>query len=195
MILKIAPIVDYVTIVNEMRSTTARQIARIRNEWTLEATDQERAVYMWQVALLASLWDVSNAAIRSCESNDMRAARILDRSLSEYAYNLHFYARYPIKALDSAKQYETYLRKILKPTAPLQGDMTDEQFAAFKAFVSSGSTFVSYEKTREIRKAAVENLGILPDYIDTALDHLDSEYSISSGIASGGSQNRPARGS
>lgn len=176
---------EYVALISDLRSTLTIEIEKYRSLWTPNLSEEQRAVYMWTVALLTSAWDVSNAATQCCLSNDMRAARILDRSLSEYAYGLYFYCRYPDKALESGLQYEIYLRKILKPTGQLQGDMTDEEFASLQSFISSGATRITYESTRKIREAAVSRFVVDQKDVDSILNSLDSEYAVSSGYAHG----------
>jgi hypothetical protein len=161
-----------------------RELALLREEWRAQAGDLDKSISMWRVALLTAAWDVSEGAISMCETSHYRATRILDRSLSEYAYRLHHYMRHPERAESDALLYLNYLRKILKPTQDVRGD-TDEKFESLQAFLAEGGTTVKYETTRAMREDALQNLGMSEKFIPKFLDHLDVEYAISSGIAHG----------
>jgi hypothetical protein len=176
---------DYSALVCEIRATMHRELALLREQWTAQVGDREKSILMWRVALLTAVWDVSEGAISMCGSSQYRAARILDRSLSEYAYRLHYYMRHPERAEMDAEQYRNYLRKILKPTQDVRGDMTDDKFESLQVFLAEGGTAVRYETTRAMREDALQNLGMTEKFIPKFLDHLDVEYAVSSGIAHG----------
>jgi hypothetical protein len=136
---------DYKSLLGEIRSITRRELALLREEWKAQSGDTAKSISMWRIALLTG---VSEGAMALCESSQYRAARILDRSLSEYAYRLHHYMRHPERAEIDAEQYRNYLRKILKPIQDVRGDMTDERFETFPAFLAEGGTSVRYHTTR-----------------------------------------------
>jgi hypothetical protein len=176
---------DYWALVGEIRATVHRELAHVREKWKAEVGDREKSTLMWKVALLTAAWDVSEGAVSLCDTNQHRAARILDRSLSEYAYRLHHYMRRPEQAETDAEQYRNYLRKILKPTRDVRDDLTDDEFEKLQAFLTEGGTAVKYETMRAMMGDALRNLGMVEKLIPKSLDELEVEYAVSSGVAHG----------
>ncbi len=141
---------------------------------------------LWQVALLTAAWDIGDSALQLASRYELRAARIVDRSLVEYGYRLHHYARKPDEAVEDGKQFENYLRHIMRPTGNLQGDFSDTKFKRFRRFISSGSAEVTYPQVHRMMESTLKNLGVSKGGDrKREMRRLEAEYAISSGVAHG----------
>ena len=148
--------------------------------------DEERGfVYTWHLTLTTIAWDVSEAAINLGSSGSVRAARMLNRSLSEYAFRAHRYGRSPQSALRDGSKASAMARKVMLPTKTIRGGMSDSQYAAFKAYLEAGPTQVTFEKLRKTMCATVEAFTVSGQAFDKFLQWFEVEYTLGSGLIHG----------
>jgi hypothetical protein len=130
---------EYAAIANDLRATVYNCVESLRERQHRLMEEADKHLVMWQIALLTGAWDVSSAAVMLVSSNELRSARILDRTLSEYGFRLHQYTRKRERAVEDGEQFSNFIRHIMRPTSELRADMTDAEFKAFRSFISSGS--------------------------------------------------------
>jgi hypothetical protein len=178
---------EYLTLGQNARAVLRRTIDWIRDRSFEEGrTEDEKFLMLWQVALLTAAWDIGDSALQLASRDELRAARTLDRSLVEYGYRLHYYARKPEKAVEDGEQFGNYLRHIMRPTGSLQGNFSDKKFKEFRNFISSGSAEVTYPQIHRMMESTLKNLGVSKNGdLRREMRRLEAEYAISSGIAHG----------
>lgn len=146
--------------------------------------DDEQYVRMWHLTLLTLAHEVSEALI-TCVTTSTRAARMLNRSLLEYATRAHTYHRAPDRAACDGLQAQNMSRKIMHPTRDVKGDMTDAQFKVFQHYMNSGSLEVQFPRVHEMMKDMLRNFGLSNSETRKFTRWLDSEYTIASGLVHG----------
>jgi len=158
-------------------------LERLRAFQDFEPDSEPHYVWIWQLALCALSWDVTEAAIGICVAGPLRAGRPLNRSLFEYALRAHYYKAKPSAAKTDALATENLVRRTMKATVAHGG--AGPAIAFFKNFFSAGTTGAIHPKTRDMIKALVVNImGDAPQAM-TYIDRLDDEYSLSTAFAHG----------
>lgn len=172
--------------------TAARRVRqRLRSviEW-LERdfgpiSEDEKSVKTWHLTLGTLAYDVARSAIESAESSSRRVARILNRSLLEYACRAHHYHRKPSQATSDIELAENMARKVMYPTRAFKGDMSDSQFAAFRAMMNAGDTDVPFPAVHIMMKNTLRNFGLKSGKIKQLMTWLDLEYTLGSALVHG----------
>jgi hypothetical protein len=154
---------------------------------TLEpGNDESRGyVFLWHVALATIAWDVSEAALELGANGSVRAARMLNRSLVEYAFRAHRYGQSPTTAMKHGMQAAAMARQIMLPTKQIRGQMSDEQHAAFQKYLEAGPSHVTFGKVRKLMSATISMLGIKQHDFDQVMRWLEVEYTLGSGLIHG----------
>jgi hypothetical protein len=93
--------------------------------------EYEQFLLTWEISLITLSREAGAAALTVGVTSHLRAARILNRSIVEYTYRLHYYAKYPEESKRFGEQYGNFVRHVMRPWADYQGRMTK---AAFKAY-------------------------------------------------------------
>jgi Family of unknown function (DUF5677) len=98
---------------------------------------EHRAMWKWGISLATLTQDVASSAHILVTHSSIRAAMILNRSLSEYGVRLEFYMQDPAAAVADISQMETEMRKVLqsRPIDDLEGRMPTEMFEALQRLV------------------------------------------------------------
>jgi hypothetical protein len=151
-----------------------------------EADEQLKFVLVWQLTLATTAWDVSEAALMLGSEGSVRAARLLNRCLTEYAYRAHQYSTSPKKAERDGIQAGAMARKLMTPAAKsLQHTMSEKEYAAFKAYLDAGPPALSFTKLRKMMNATVTGMGVRDRSREDCLAWLEVEYTIGSGMVHG----------
>jgi hypothetical protein len=92
----------------------------IRYLETLPSQDDPRAesIIIWMRTLCATIWDTSESVLHLlvAERNHLRAVKILNRSLFEYALKLKYFSYCPDEATSSLKQVRIHLGRMTNAT-------------------------------------------------------------------------------
>jgi hypothetical protein len=150
-----------------------------------QADDERGFVYTWQLTLATIAWDVSEAALTLGSTGSIRAARMLNRSLAEYAFRAHRYGRSPRSALKDGSMAAATARKVMLPTKKIRGEMMDAQYAAFKEYLEAGPTQVTFQKVRKLMTATLHAFGVQQKTFDVFLQWFEVEYTLGSGLIHG----------
>lgn len=168
--------------------TSVRANLKNRIEWiktSVEAPDGEEYLQTWELVLATLCWDVSGPALRLGRDDELRAARILNRTVIEYAFRLNYYIRNPNIAKRHFRQVDNFLRHVMKASATFKGDMTAAQLKEYNKFISSGTHKVNKPTTAEMMEATLLNLGHFGAALDEKRHYLESEYSVGSAVTHG----------
>ena len=167
--------------------TTVRANLKNRIKWmktSVESPEGEE-FQIWELVLATLCWDVSGSALRLGRDDALRAARILNRSVVEYAFRLNYYIRNPEMAQRHFRQVDNFSRHVMKPSATYKGDMTPDQLKRYNNFISSGAHKFGKPTSDEMMEATLLNLGHSGAALDERRYYLESEYSIGSAITHG----------
>jgi len=167
----------------DVRANLKRKIEWIQT--TVEAPAGEEFLQTWEFVLAMLCWDVSGSALRLGRADELRAARILNRSVIEYAFRLHYYARNHGEAEKHFREVDNFMRKVSSASAKYKGDMSAAQLKRYNAFITSGSHKFGYPRSDEMMKATLLNLGHSGKALDVNALYLESGYSIGSAITHG----------
>jgi hypothetical protein len=151
-----------------------------------ETSEQLKFVLLWQLTLATTAWDVSEAAIMIGSQGSVRAARLLNRCLSEYAYRTHQYSSSPKRAEKDGLQARAMARKLMEPAASnLKRTMSDAEYAAFKAYLDAAPPALSFTKLRKMMNATLTRMGVKDTSREEFLAWLEVEYTLGSGMVHG----------
>jgi hypothetical protein len=159
-----------------------RQIQRLES---LPSTGDEQAQFltMWEIAIVTLACEVGNAALTLSATPDLRATRILNRSLVEYGYRLHYYARHPDHAKAHGEQFQNWMRAVMGPWKDYRGKLTKAEHKAYRDFANNGSKEYDYPKFALMMKAMLKNEGLRGGDLRRAARALEVEYSVGSALA------------
>lgn len=143
----------------------------------------DRFRIMWPTLLAVLAADIGPAAIELGQHGSVRAARILNRSLLEYAGRLHYYHRHWDEAVEHGKESDNLLRRIAKPLASAQG--REPRLKAAKAFVEAGSTSATMLRFGEMERAMCENFDLPPSLMGQYVLWLEADYALSTFFSHG----------
>lgn len=167
----------------DVRSNLKRKIEWIQT--SVEAPAGEEFLQTWELVLAMLCWDVSGSALRLGRADELRAARILNRSVIEYAFRLHYYARNHAEAEKHFREVDNFMRHVSNASAEYKGDMSAAQLKRYNKFISSGSHKFGYPRSDEMMKATLLNLGHSGKALADNTLYLESEYSVGSAITHG----------
>lgn len=167
----------------DVRSNLKRKIEWIQT--SVEAPDGEEFLQTWELVLATLCWDVSESALHLGRANELRAARILNRSIIEYAFRLHYYVRNHGEAEKHFREVDNFMRHVSNASAQYKGDMTAAQLKKYNAFIYSGSHKIGYPGSADMMEATLLNLGHSGDDLASNMLYLESEYSVGSAITHG----------
>jgi hypothetical protein len=170
-----------------------------------EPDDQRKSVHVWHLVLTTMAYDVSEAALSLGAQGSVRAARMLNRSLTEYAFRAHQYRCEPGQAEEDMAQAPAMARKLMLPTRNIMGHMTPDEHAKFKAYLDAGPSKVTLGRIRDLMIATLTSLAVGPKTFDEYVEWLQVEYTLGSGLLHGdmvglldvfrkGEENRAERG-
>jgi len=149
-----------------------------------QITDEQRlSVWCWHTALTALARDISDDTLTSCLNGSLRAARILNRSVLEYAARIHYYTSMPEEAENDTADLQAMVRRIVKPVAQSSG--TDVELAFMRQFYSSGTTRAKQPLTDRMLAALVNNLTSDKEQRKLGFNFLEAEYSLATAYAHG----------
>ncbi len=147
-------------------------------------TEREKCVWFWHMVLVTLAWDVANVAIAAAfDLPSIRAARILNRSLLEYAARTHLYICSPDLAEAHVAQAENMLRRVVRPVAEWQP--SDEALQAMRDLVARGDTRAQQPRGRDMFEALVANFIADPDQRPPYVDSLEGEYMLATSYVHG----------
>jgi hypothetical protein len=169
----------------QARDVLRELIKRLELAENPEGDEQRGFVYTWHLTLTTVAWDISEAALNLGLSGSVRAARMLNRSLAEYAFRAHRYGRSPQSASRDGSKASAMARKVMLPTKAIRGEMTDSQYSAFRAYLEAGPTQVTFEKLRKLMCATVEAFAVRGRAFDEFLQWFEVEYTLGSGLIHG----------
>jgi hypothetical protein len=177
---------DYKRVAEEIRATLLSRVQWLQEKQTADNEERVKYLLMWQLALVTAAWDVSGSAIRLAMESELRAARILNRSIFEYGLRLHHYAHEPEDAVQHGAEALNYLRHVMRPTGSDAGDMSKKRFKEFRTFLTSGSAELSYPQIHRMMKNMLRTFGFeAAGDIKRGVKRLEAEYAVSSAIAHG----------
>lgn len=175
-----------VNLAEEARSVLAAVATPLQDCMVAETSEQRKYVLLWQLTLATVAWDVSESAIAIGATGSVRAARLLNRCLTEYAYRCHQYSTSPQRAEKDGAQATAMARKLMTPARQsLQQTMAVEEFAAFKAYLEDGSNEVVFTKLRKMMNATLSRMGVSDTSREEYLAWMEVEYTIGSGMVHG----------
>lgn len=110
------------------------------------------ALITWRVALLALTWDVSEAplTLAAARTGQIRAMRMLNRSIYEYALRLEYYAYAHRRASEDWMNSPSWLKSILKVSGDEMVTWTREERRAYNEMVKVQGEF-AYESLPKMR--------------------------------------------
>ena len=156
--------------------------------------DQEQhCVVTWHLALATLAQDISESALDLARTGSLRAARMLNRCLSEYAFRAHYYVELPHQATQDTSKVQNIARKIMLPAKDFQGDMSDEKYTDFKAFLSAGDAECKFPQVQKMMHATLSSMKVNKNR-DKFMERLEVEYTIGSGYIHGSQDRVPTRG-
>ncbi len=189
----------------EARETLRSIGERLETGIDAEPDDQRKSVHVWHLVLTTVAYDVSEAALSLGAHGSVRAARMLNRSLTEYAFRAHRYRCGPGRAEEDAAQASAMARKLMLPTRNVMGHMTPDEHAKFTAYLDAGPSKIALGRIRELLVATLTSLNVGPETFGEYLEWLQVEYTLGSGLLHGdmvalldvfrkGNENRAERG-
>ncbi|HZO92276.1 MAG TPA: hypothetical protein VFB22_00785 [Candidatus Baltobacteraceae bacterium] len=167
---------------------SVRENLKNRLKWmttSVESPDGEEYLQTWELVLATLCWDVGGSALRLGRDEELRAARILDRSIIEYAFRLNYYIRNPDIAERHFRQVNNFSRHVMKASATYKGDMTLKQLRQYNQFITSGTHKFSKPTSDDMMEATLLNLGHSGTALAEKKQYLESEYSVGSAITHG----------
>lgn len=110
----------------------------------------------WRVGLLTLVWDVSDAALTlaTARAKQLRAMRILTRSLYEYAIHLEFYAYEPIQGIRDWLNSQAWLKGIAKGAIDAEDlcKWTKDERRAYYEMIRADGKFEYQDFNRMLRR-------------------------------------------
>ena len=172
----------FTSIAHDARNALAAAVSHL---FEMPEIRDEKAlhVWMWAICLTVLAHDVSDAAIAVSSSSDsLRAARILNRSLGEYAARQCLYFRDAELAHAQFGEALAMLRRVVKP---LGKSRPNQPLSEFAHLLNSGTTKASQPKTVVMFEAQVIMLAPNSPKIALYVEFLEAEYALSTGFAHG----------
>jgi hypothetical protein len=141
---------------------------------------------MWQIALTTAAWDIAASAISLAIEGELRAARILNRSIFEYGIRLHHYCHEPGDAEGQGSDAIKYLRHVMRAVADAQDDLPPKRAKEFRRFLSEDSAEFRYGQVHMMMRNTLRSFGFSSSGdLKRGVKRLESEYAVSSGVAHG----------
>ncbi len=168
----------------EVHANVSRQLERIK-ELPDPGDEREQFSLTWEMTILTLALDVSGSAVLLAREDQQRAARILNRSLMEYAYRLHHFALRPEEARRFGLQYANFVRHMLRPWGQERGNLVSEEWRSFRAFVSTGSEELGYPNVQRMMASLLANHGLRGGELRRWCRRLEAEYALGSALAHG----------
>jgi hypothetical protein len=150
-----------------------------------DADEHSQFLMMWEITIATLACELGVAALSLSDATTVRAARVLNRSLIEYGYRLHFYARFPQHAKAHGEQYANWMRAVMQPWKDFQGKLSKNEHKSYRAFANGGPTEYDYPRVHVMMKAMLQNEGLHGGALRRARNRLNVEYAVGSSIAHG----------
>jgi hypothetical protein len=148
-------------------------------------SEQANLVRTWHMALMTLTIDISESAVGAGGEGSTRAARLLNRSLFEYAIRAHHYTRKPSAAEKDGLAIANMARQIMSPAREIEGDMTPDQYKQFKTFMEQGDVDVPFPKIKKMLSSTLVNMRVPEPHHADYRRWMEMEYSLGSGIVHG----------
>lgn len=129
---------------------------------------------------------MAGSALTLGRTGELRAARILNRSLIEYAFRLHHYVRTPKDAERDYKRIDLFARRLMRATGDYRGAMSKEQFKAYRRFATAAQEDIPRSQLHQMMRSTLMNFGFSGrGDVKRAMRGVEIEYAVGSAIAHG----------